>query len=326
MWELCWFRASVPRIAQALRRDFPSARVACFVFEIQVPPALAYAFEVAGITSVALQERLDATVEHHAPFIVNTVLSASPYYSRKVLSSFAAAVHTAVPVGLWRTDLFLTVPPLIDFPQLGAADDQPRKLVVALPYRVNDSIHSQADPVSMSASAMRSFLDSMIALAELRPDVFVVVRVKDDEWMALESLQSTIVTVERVQNMVIDRNYSTMNRSYHLCAASSLVIGTYTSLIDEALTQDIPCLLHDFTENASGLRRRIRPDYPASIVTLSRSELLDRASSILNDNGAEFRSEWMPTREDHFGALNDGCVRERSRGEIYRILGSAAPR
>ncbi|MCG3777297.1 MAG: hypothetical protein JW395_4175 [Nitrospira sp.] len=322
LWNLALICAQVEGSARELRALFPGARVACLLFEIQVPPYLSLAFDVAGIRTVALHERPETAFEHASPMIVNTILSASPFLSEALTESWSVAIREAEPVGMWRTDILLaergsTWPAEHDPPQVDG-----RQLIVALPYHVVKSASGPIDPIGTSAQTMEHFLGDMIMIAAERPECFVLVRAKNMDWVCDPQLASVVAAIDAQDNMAISRTYDRLNESYRLVAHAHLVIGKATSLIDECLALGIPCLLHDYTGNTRGSRMSILHYLPRELWVLDRGELESGVRFALQ-GGDAFNTWWEPHRKRIYGDLNDGMVRLRARSVIRKILGES---
>ena len=110
----------------------------------------------------------------------------------------------------------------------------------------------------------------------------------------------------------MSHTYDRLNESYRLLASADLVIAKCTSLVDEALACNIPCILHDYTANSRDVARPVVSYLPRDWA-LDRDELSLRVDRVLADDGRAFRDYWAPYRTEVFGDLADGHVRERAR-------------
>lgn len=314
--------AQIDSTADLLRITYPAARVACLMFEIQVPAYLSLAFDVAGIRTVALHERPETAFEHASPVITHTILAGSPLLARALSESWSTAIEVIEPIGMWRTDLLRDA---VSAPWPGIGDPaglKGRRLVVALPYHVAHDHGRPGDPIATAVQTMDHFLTDMTRIADAFPEVFVMVRAKNADWVNDPRLALTVNAVCSRQNMAISTDYASLNESYRLCANADLVVGKATSLLDECLALRIPAVIHDYTQNSRGSRRSILGYLPREIWALDQDELMSRVSFALGNNGSSFRTWWEPHRHRIYGELNDGDVRRRSRNYICALVES----
>ncbi len=303
-----------------LQRDFPAVRLAVLAYDLQVPIELVLAFESAGIRTAALNERPLSVVIESQPFAVSTLLTASDHFSAAALASSSVSVVDAPAVGMWRTDFirhYAGEPVAHGWAASGARG---QRRVLVLPYHVQPESGFGGNPLATSPSAVRHFLSSILDLAEHRPDAFFLVRGKSDAWVDDPRFADLAERVEAAENVGISRTYGRLNESYRLVAHADLVIAKYTSLVDEALACDIPCVLHDYTGNSRDVARPIVGYLPRDLWALDADELWRRVDWALADKGRAFRAYWLPYRVDVFGDLADGQVRERARRVIADLL------
>ncbi len=316
-WRTAWTLEQSAQCAHQLESTYPRASVACLAYDIQVPTYLSLAFFLAGIRTVAYQERIDASMGGHSPHTVDTLLAASGYFGHRAQLNYASAIRTIIPVGMWRTDLLHEARQADEAVRHGTKGS---KLVLVLPYRVDSRQNPPGDTLSMSVVALQALLSDILALAEGWPSYEFVIRAKDDDWTSLPEFRKLLSTIAHRVNVRVDDNYGVLNETYRLAAEASLVIANFSSIVDEVLAFGIPCFVRDFTPQSSNLRDGMFEYLPSSIVCRSTSEFFDQISRCLSDGGAEYREILLRDIKVLYGSLNDGYVRARGKDNVLNLL------
>ena len=292
------------------RMQFPCAQAALLAFDVQVPVHVVLGLERVGIRTVSLQERPALSFDCAAPTITGEMLTASDLFNERVLTSPACAVRSARPIGMWRTDL------LEDYRKITTtAEDASRPLILALPYHVDDNGKRAVDPVPTSTRSVGAFLEDIALIASAYPECDIVVRSKNSQWTVDGRLEEVRRALIACGNVILDSDYSTLNRSYQLASKASLIVAKPTSLVDEALAFGVPCIVHDFTHNHVGYGQALLPYLPHQLWASSRDEFLARVDWVLN-NPEGFENWWEPHRKRIYGDWADGDVRKR----LHRVL------
>jgi hypothetical protein len=316
-WRTAWALERSAQCARELELTYPRASVACFAYDLRVPTYLSLAFFLAGIRTVAYQERIDASLGGHSPHTVDTLLAASEYFGRRAQRNYASAIRTVVPVGMWRTDLIYEARQAHQEVRHGTKRS---KLVLVLPYRVDSRQNPPGDTLAMSVVALQAFLNDILALAEGWPSYQFVIRAKTSDWTSLPEFRELMSTIAERANVRVDDNYEVLNETYRLAAEASLVVANFSSIVDEVLALGIPCFVRDFTPQSSNLRDGIFDYLPPSIVCRSTSEFFDQLNRCLSDGGAEYQETFLKDAKVLYGELNDGYVRVRGTNEVLDFL------
>ena len=320
LWTLARTCESALGLAMNIRRRFPSATTAILAYEMLVPRVLSLALIEAGIQTIATQERPAATFQQGTPKIVQTLLTASPYFSEAILDSPVACVESAIPIGMWRTDLLheyrlRKAPDVIQ-----EALSNGLKIVVALPYHIEATVFASRRSMQLSWTASRIFLQDIIYLSKQHEEVMFIVRGKNAEWWKNVDFADEVAELKSRFNAWVDLDFSELNRSYKLCAHADLVIARHTSLAEECLALDIPTIFHDYSHNMDSMFFALFPYLPPSLWAHSREELAKKSELVLSQRGTFFREWWLPFRSEYFGNLCDGHVRERARTLIEKVV------
>ena len=301
-------------VARVLHQRYPHARAALLAFDIQLPVYLIAGLEYAGIRTVALQERPAISFDHAASSIAGTILSASTFFAEALRASPVVSSKNVIPVGMWRTDLLQTEL------QVARGETPPeRPTVLVLPYHAEPPLHRPSDPMCTSIEILISFLSDIIALAERHNAVHFIVRAKNADWLLDSRTTTERDALTRLGNVTLDDNYSTLNRTYQLAAHSSLIIAKPTSLIDEALACGIPCVVHDYTHNASNYASSLLTYLPRRLWALDRAELLAKVQEVLTDNVGSPRVSSRDLQAI-YGLWADGKVRQRIHAYLDEIV------
>ena len=321
-WSTSWLLAGVSARATertlAVARDLPDVSVAVLAYDLQVPVDVVLALESAGVRTVALNERPLSVVVRSQPLATHTLLTASTWFSDQALDSPSAAVKLALAVGMWRTDFLVRYAGQEPHPIVARARSEQRSVIVALPYHLSD--HSSANPLATSCPSVRHFLTDILNVAEKHPEAVVVIRGKDATWLEHHAFSDLVVRSRTLSNVVVSDEYGQFNESYRLVAGADLVIAKYTSLVEEALALSIPCIVHDYTPTARGIARPVVSYLPDEAWVENQDELSMRVEAVLADGGRGYRARWEPQRLKIFGDLADGCVAQRARHEILRLV------
>ncbi len=300
--------------------SFPGLKVALIDYDILCPKSLLMAFERRGIRTVAVQERFILSCNNLVGVIAGDYLCASRYAELAMMGSPLYSVDRYIPAGQYRSDILLKAragkPPEI----LQGPRKRGLRVITALGFHTTTDWPSSRTHPLVSWSAHSHFLRDMIRLAREIPDVFIVLRFKDVDWMSLPCFADIIGEINASDNIRISTDYDRFYVSYDLCAHSDLVIAKHTSLADECLSVGIPVLFHEYTHNT----RRIVADafdyQPAKIMCFSYDELVGRTRAVLSGESGQLSQDYEYLKREVFGGLSDGRVRERIHNHIKSLL------
>lgn len=313
-WHEHVFQQRAADVARVLNQRYPHARAALLAFDVQLPVYLIAGLEYAGIRTVALQERPAISFDRAASSIAGTILSASTFFAQALRDSPVVSSKNVIPVGMWRTDLLQT-----ELQVARGGTPPARPTVLVLPYHAEPPLHRPSDPMCTSVETFISFLSDIIGLAERHNDVHFIVRAKNADWLLDTRTATEREALTQLGNVSLDDNYSTLNRTYQLAARSSLIIAKPTSLIDEALACGIPCVIHDYTHNASNYASSLLTYLPRRLWALDRAELLAKVQEVLTDNVGSPRVSNRDLQAI-YGLWADGKVRQRIHAYLDEIV------
>lgn len=223
---------------KVIKSSYPDLRVSLFAYDMLVPPSLSVALAAEGVWRVATLERPNVHLTG-LPILVDDWLvpvDEAPQVAK--LSSFVR-FRRMVRVGYWRTDFFFA-------PLKEQREDEIDVLV--LPYHVDDlGANDSGDPFT-SSGVFEHFIRSVMQLCDRYPELRFLVRAKNDSWVTNPRLGDCVHEMRSLGNLVIDTTYDLDGRSYHLAKSARVVIGKYTSMMEEARSFGKPVVIHNFNQ------------------------------------------------------------------------------
>lgn len=300
---------------------YPSLKIALIDYEILCPKELLLAFESRGIKTIAAQERtILSFYKLYGSTILFHYLCSSPYFAEAMKNSPLYSVDHYIPVGQYRSDNLLTAqkspPPQI----LEAPLSKGLRVITALGLHTHiEWQNSQMDPL-INWSAHRHFLKDMIRISSDIPDVFVILRYKEIDWVSLPIFADLITKINSADNITISMDYDKSYISYDLCAHSDLVIAKHTSLADECLSVGIPVLFHEYTHNTERVIADAFDYSPSKIMCFNYQELKERTLIIISGTPNVMTEDYEYLKKVVYGGLGDGKVKERIHAHIEEML------
>jgi len=300
---------------------YPDIRLAFIDYEILCPKELLLSFESKGIQTVAVQERFSFAFNNLFVSIVAThYLCDSPFAARHIKESPLNCIDNYLPVGQYRSDNLLklkeSLPPTI----IKNARTNGLKIITALGFHTHIKWqNSKTDPL-LNWRAHKQFLEDMIRLSSEIPDIFIILRYKEIDWISLPIFADLIKEIKSISNITISTDYEKSYVSYDLCAHSDLIIAKHTSLADECLSVGIPVLFHEYTHNTERLVADAFDYAPTRIMCFNYPELMERASVILIGTPNDMTEDYEYLRREIYGGLGDGRTKERIHQHINELL------
>jgi hypothetical protein len=300
--------------------DYPDLKLALIDFELLCPRELLLALESKGIQTVATQERVIMAFTNYFPIILKHYLCASQLAADALERSPLNCIDHYQVVGQYRSDILFKVkksppPEILKIPLAKGL-----RVITALGFHTYLEWHnSQTEPL-LNWKAHQHFLDDMIRLSCEIPDIFIILRYKDIEWLSLPIFAETIQKIKSSENIKISIDYDKSFVSYDLCAHSDLVIAKYTSLADECLSVGIPVLFHEYTHNTERIVADTFDYHPTKIMCFNYAELLERTKIILSGTPNTMTEDYEYLKNVVFGGMGDGKVKERIHAYIEEKL------
>lgn len=299
---------------------YTSLELALIDYEILCPKELLLAFEEKGIIKIAAQERFTISNNHLMGSILTYYLCASQFAAELMNQSPTYCVDHYIPVGQYRSDILFHArtnpPPGILMKPIAKG----YRIITVFGFHTEMKWqYSQKHPL-VNWTAHQHFLDDMIRLSQDLPNVFIVLRYKDTDWIGLPIFAETVSRIQSSDNMAISMDYSKSFFSYDLCAHSDLVIAKPTSIADECLSIGIPVLFHGFFHNFEEAVSDAFEYNPTKVMCYNYEELLERAQIVLSGTPNEMTKDYEYLKNIVYGRLGDGKVNERIHNYIDKLL------
>lgn len=301
--------------------DYPDLKLALIDYEILCPRELLLAFESKGIKTIATQERFILSFNNlFGSLILSQYLCSSPFAAEALKKSPSNCVDHYLPVGQYRSDYLFgakNAPPskILDAPRAKGL-----RIITALGYHTPMEWQNSQTDLLINWKAHQHFLNDMIRLSCEIPDVFIVLRYKNVDWMKLPLFAETIQKIMASDNITISMDYDKTYISYDLCAHSDLVIAKHTSLADECLSVGIPVLFHEYSHNTERFVADAFDYHPSKIMCFNYQELMERAKFILSGTPNPMTEDYEYLKKVVYGGLGDGRVKERIHAHIEEML------
>lgn len=299
---------------------YPSLELAIIRNEIICPKPLLLAFEEKGIQTMALQYRFDVSNNNLVgSTFLNYYLCASQFVADLMQESKFYCINKFIPVGLYRSDIIhqrRTSPPpdTLRIPIFRGC-----RIITALGWQI--PLYWQESQLSfrLGWTAQTQFLEDMYRLSEELPDVFIILRYENIDWMTLPIFAEIVSKIRASENIAISTEYNKKNFTYNLCAHSSLVIiNKHDRIANECLSIGIPVLFHNYSPNNVGFIWNVYKD--SKVMCNNYTELLNRSRIVLGESPNEMTNEYNLLQKVVLGDFGDGRVKERVHAFVNEIL------
>lgn len=302
----------------------PSLKVALVGYDWLFPIPLSLALQSAGVHVAAVQERYGQMKFQAFRFVADTYFVTSPYWVEEAGRAGNVVVDHAVAVGEYRTDV-LHEYLARDLPEeFQTLKNHGKIVVLALDFHSVGSVIEDAKAHFNHWSSNRQFYRHVLRLAVERPNVHLVIRGKNARWLTLPAFEDLAAVAKALPNVWVNTDYSRHNVSYELAAWADIVIGRYSSMLDEILFAGKPALVLDYLQNGQdGSWRRLDDRAGLPVFVSGYDDLLARLDALMAGTDPLLGEECRRLREMVYGKLFDGRAKPRLRAELERIMGLA---
>jgi hypothetical protein len=252
------------------------------------------------------------------PTFMNVYLVGSEYCVEQMKKNPTIHADRYITVGQARIDLFHRYSQMKS-DNLVPSMKEGQKLVVALNF------HSVADPEVnrlqpfISWESNKVFFNDVIELAQMYPNMFFF-RGKDFAWVDMPAFTKVIEKITSIENVAVDTDFDTLERSYMLCSTCGLIIARHTSLADEAYTYGKQVIVHNFSYNSNRIMAGVF-NYLDSGLFVQNKESLHKLVANYVSTGSVIEPElYESVRQMFFDNYSDGKVRERMQAIVEELL------
>lgn len=256
-----------------------NTKVAIVGYDYLFPKALALTLDILKIHTVAYQERYLSAFVGLGSVSIDTYFMWNDVLKRRMDKSKLSFIGESIPLGCVKIDLF----DIKSHESMVDIKTKYKKIIVALDYHsVNNSFDNQKIPIANWKNNLIFYRD-LIKLAVSFPDVYIIIRGKNDEWCDMEIFSDIYNIIQEIDNIEVNRDFDRFNVSYQLVKDSDLVIGRYTSLMEESLAYGVPAISCDYGCNFHGSIERMYDGDSCFKFVSSYDELKISVSDILNN-------------------------------------------
>jgi len=290
------------QMSEWVKEVLPQLKFVLVAYDNLVPPRILIGLRLAGVKTVAFQERPNSAHMETFPILSDVTICAGPEHGRATRCSPLWAGGTVLELGMWRTNWLQK-----------KAFRKPVKSVLILPYHAAVTRDESQRDLATSWVAFSSFADEICHLASRLPQVDFTVRFKALPSLDLQVMRRFIGQVEHLPNLALDEDYSEEFRTYTLMNRSDVIIGKYSSVLEEAIAVGKRVLIHDYSPNGSGMSRPTAPHLPRDLWALNPSELalgtdelIYSAKGRVIDHLEQSRRKYVFFQKESLAGLLDG--------------------
>ena len=192
--------------------------------------------------------------------------------------------------------------------------------ILALDFHsISDKWTNRSQP-AVNWKNNRAFYTDLIKLAQRFPEVYIIIRGKMDNWIDIPYFREVYSTIEKLDNIAVDREYSQMHTSYKLAAAADAIVARPTSLADECLAMGKRVFIADYYQNSSRWLSGIYDYAQAPVFVHSYEDLEERIERLLLNGDYMDEKVFSAIREDLFGSFCDGATKRRLQDSLVNLF------
>ena len=231
---------------------FKNLKECYFANDITSPKELFLALDKKKIVSICHQERFMLSFCNTYPSnISNKYFCISNFIKKTLIKSNNYFADEIIPSGFWKVKENMKVKKNF-LSEIEGNSLYEKKIIVLGQNAPHQWFISKSNPYN-SWRAQINFLNDVLYLAEKNKNCLFVLRFKDDSWSKINAFEDMLSKLKLKKNIFISSENKVEHYSYLLCRDSDLVIGQYTSLIDECLSQKIPTLIIDYNHQTDSI-------------------------------------------------------------------------
>jgi hypothetical protein len=319
---ILWIMYTIFIHYRQILKPYSHAKIAIIGYDFLFSKGCSLALESYGIKTVAVMERMASVFTENALTSIGVYFVGSEYCIEQMKKRFSIHADQYIPVGQPRVDLFHKYSHLKDYGLVPEMKDG-QKLVVALNFHsVTDPEINRLLPV-ISWEANKVFFNDVIELAEKYPNMFFLFRGKNSTWVDIPAFIDVMEKISSLENIAVDTDFDTLERSYMLCSSCDLIIARHTSLVDEAYAYGKQVIVHDYSHNSNRLIGYGFNYLDSGLFVRDKVSLHKLVGTYISTGSIIDPEVYESVRQKIFGNYSDGKVRERIRAIVERMLADA---
>lgn len=226
-----------------------NVKVALVGYDFLFPKPLSLALDLSRITTVAYQERYLSAFVGVGSVLLDIYFMWNNVLSQRMKNSPISYIGESIVIGSIKMELFQLSDNLNISNKIAEIKKSYKKLIIAFDYHsAENSSDNRIIPIANWQNNLIFYRD-LIKLAANFPDLYIIIRGKDAKWCDLDIYKDIYNIIENIDNIEVNKDYEVYDVSYHLVKESDLVIGRYTSIMEESLSYGIPVISHDYGAN-----------------------------------------------------------------------------
>ena len=296
---------------------FKKARIALVGYDILLPETLSLALETSNIRTIATQERLISGFNSSYNCILDTYLTCSKISEEYMRKKTYTCVHRYKAVGFVRSDI------LYKYSNESGEESyrkikEKQRLVLAMDYHSYLDKYTNYQQQILNWRANKAFYKDLIRLSLRFPDIYIVIRSKNDDWCRVPELRDVYEFMKVLPNLEVNRDFR-LNRGYEIASMADMVIAKHTSFAHECLAAGKPVLFYDFLPNARKMISSFFDYEKYPIFVYSYGELEDRIRLFLEKGFYMNEGLFNKMKNRFFGDFYDGNVVKRVHEELMKL-------
>ena len=231
---------------------FSNLRVAYFANDITSPKELFLALNDKKISSICHQDRfLISFCNTYPSNISNEYYCISSFIKNVLAKSNNYCPDKIIPVGFWKINKNSSkkTTNILDLEDKNNFS----KIVTILGNDTNSNWFLSKVNTYNSWKNQLEFLMNILSLSKIYPKFQFIMRFKSLEWFDIDFFYKIKNEINLRPNIKISNVYDVDNYSFLLCKESDLVLGKYTSLMDECIFSKIPTLIMDYNHQTKNI-------------------------------------------------------------------------
>ena len=126
--------------------------------------------------------------------------------------------------------------------------------------------------------------------------------------------------ISSIENVAVDTDFDTLERSYMLCSSCDLIIARHTSLADEAYAYGKQVIVHDYSHNSNRLVGGVFNYLDSGLFVRDKASLHKLVANFVFTGSVIEPELYESVRQKLFGNYSDGKVRERMQAIVEKML------